>query len=253
MDMSNLLKAGTTYTLKFAFHEGSGGAVCSMVYAHVTDKGVTARDVYIPEGGWIDLFTGKLYDKAGTYRVYNGIETSPVFARVGAVLPAIKVVSPMTGADFKALSLNVFAGGDGSYTLYEDDGDTLRYQSGKVRETAFTHTANATGGTLDIAAATGDFTTDYTSRTYTIRVHGTKPVAKAALDGKTVSVTKIAKRASALPFAETGAAPDSDVYEITFDAPLASAHTLTWSSIDTVLGDANGDGTVTVLDALHAL
>ena len=253
MDMSNLLKAGTTYTLKFAFHEGSGGAVCSMVYAHVTDKGVTARDVYIPEGDWIDLFTGKLYDKAGTYRVYNGIETSPVFARVGAVLPAIKVVSPMTGADFKALSLNVFAGGDGSYTLYEDDGETLRYQSGKVRETAFTHTANATGGMLEIAAATGDFTTDYTSRTYTVRVHGTKPVAKAVLDGKTVSVTKIAKRASALPFAETGAAPDSDVYEITFDASLASAHTLTWSSINTVLGDANGDGTVTVLDALHAL
>ena len=38
MDMSNLLKAGKTYTLKFAFHEGSGGAVCSMVYAHVTDR-----------------------------------------------------------------------------------------------------------------------------------------------------------------------------------------------------------------------
>ena len=253
MDMTNLLKAGQTYTLKFAFREGSGGAVCRMVYAHATDKGVTARDVYIPEGGWIDLFTGKTYTKAGTYRVYNGIETSPVFARVGAVIPAVKVVSPMTGADFKALSLNVFAGGDGGYTLYEDDGESLSYQTGKVRETAFTHTANVTGGTLEIAAAAGDFQTSYTSRTYTVRVHGTKVVTKAMLDGKAVSVTKIARDASAQPFAETGAAPDSDVYEITFDAALASPHTLTWSSIDTVLGDADGDGAVTVLDALYAL
>ena len=253
MDMTNLLKAGQTYTLKFAFREGSGGAVCRMVYEHATDKGVTARDVYIPAGGWIDLFTGKTYTEAGTYRVYNGIETSPVFARVGAVIPAIKAVSPMTGADFKALSLNVFAGGDGSYTLYEDDGETLSYQAGKVRETAFTHTASVTGGTLEIAAAAGDFQTSYKSRTYTVRVHGTKVVTTATLDGKAVSVTKIARDASALPFAETGAAPDSDVYEITFDAPLASAHTLTWSSIDTVLGDADGDGAVTVLDALYAL
>ena len=253
MDMNHLLKAGTTYTLKFAFREGSGGAVCRMVYAHATDKGVTARDVYMPAGGWIDLFTGERYDEAGTYRVYNGIGTSPVFARVGAIIPAVKVVSPIPGADFPELSLNLFTGGDGSYTLYEDDGETLSYQADKVRRTAFTHTAGETGGKLEIAAATGDFTTDYTSRTYTIRLHTADAITAVKLDGRVVGVTKRAQDADAFPLAECGAAPDGDVYEVSFDADLAASHTLTWSTATVLAGDANGDGTVTVTDALCAL
>ena len=253
MDMNHLLKAGTTYTLKFAFREGSGGAVCRMVYAHATDKGVTARDVYMPAGGWIDLFTGERYDEAGTYRVYNGIGTSPVFARVGAIIPAVKVVSPIPGADFPELSLNIFTGGDGSYTLYEDDGETLSYQADKVRCTAFTHTAGETGGKLEIAAATGDFTTDYTSRTYTIRLHTADAITAVKLDGRVVGVTKRAQDADAFPLAECGAAPDGDVYEVSFDADLAASHTLTWSTAAVLAGDANGDGTVTVADALCAL
>ena len=253
MDMNHLLKAGTTYTLKFAFREGSGGAVCRMVYAHATDKGVTARDVYMPAGGWIDLFTGARYDEAGTYRVYNGIGTSPVFARVGAIIPAVKVVSPIPGADFSELSLNLFTGGDGSYTLYEDDGETLSYQADKVRRTAFTHTAGETGGKLEIAAATGDFTTDYTSRTYTIRLHTADAITAVKLDGRVVGVTKRAQDADAFPLAECGAAPDGDVYEVSFDADLAASHTLTWSTAAVLAGDANGDGTVTVADALCAL
>ena len=253
MDMNHLLKAGTTYTLKFAFREGSGGAVCRMVYAHATDKGVAARDVYMPAGGWIDLFTGERYDEAGTYRVYNGIGTSPVFARVGAIIPAVQVVSPIPGADFPELSLNLFTGGDGSYTLYEDDGETLSYQADKVRRTAFTHTAGETGGKLEIAAATGDFTTDYTSRTYTIRLHTADAITAVKLDGRVVGVTKRAQNADAFPLAECGAAPDGDVYEVSFDADLAASHTLTWSTAAVLAGDANGDGTVTVADALCAL
>ena len=253
MDMNHLLKAGTTYTLKFAFREGSGGAVCRMVYAHATDKGVTARDVYMPAGGWIDLFTGERYDEAGTYRVYNGIGTSPVFARAGAIIPAVKVVSPIPGADFPELSLNIFTGGDGSYTLYEDDGETLSYQAEKVRCTAFTHTTGETGGKLEIAAATGDFTTDYTSRTYTIRLHTADTITAVKLDGRVVGVTKLAQDADAFPLAECGAAPDGDVYEVSFDADLAASHTLTWSTAAVLAGDVNGDGTVTVADALCAL
>ena len=253
MDMNHLLKAGTTYTLKFAFREGSGGAVCRMVYEHAKEKGVTARDVYMPAGGWIDLFTGERYDEAGTYRVYNGIETSPVFARVGAIIPAVKVVSPIPGADFPALSLNIFTGGDGSYTLYEDDGETLSYQADKVRRTAFTHTADETGGKLEIAAATGDFTTDYTGRAYTIRLHTAETITEVRLDGRVVGVTKLAQDTEAFPLAECGAAPDGDVYEISFDGDLAASHTLTWSTAAVLAGDANGDGTVTVADALYAL
>ena len=70
------------------------------------------------------------------------------------------------------------------------------------------------------------------------------------LDGKPAAVKRIPRDSAAFPLAETGAAPDSDVYEITFEASLASAHTLTWA---TVRGDLDGDGEVTVRDALLLL
>ena len=250
VNTERVLRAGKTYSFRVEYYDKSGGAVCRLVYEHVTDKGATARDVYLPAGGWIDVFTGKTYAEAGTYRVTNGIETTPLFARVGAILPAVKAVSPITAADFEALSLNVFPGGDGSYTLYEDDGETLGYQTGKQRTTAMTQTATASGGSLTIGAAAGSFTTAYTARTVTVRLHSAAAISHAMLDGKPAAVKRIPRDSAAFPLAETGAAPDSDVYEITFEASLASAHTLTWA---TVRGDLDGDGEVTVRDALLLL
>ena len=250
VNTARVLRAGQSYTLRLEYYDKSGGAVCRLVYEHVTDAGETARDVYIPAGGFVDVFTGKRYAEAGTYRVTNGIGSTPLFARVGAVLPAVKAVSPITAANFAELSLNVFTGGDGSYTLCEDDGETLDYQTGKLRKTTMTQTATENGGSLTLSAATGDFTTDYTARKMTVRLHSNAAISGVLLDGKSVTVTRIPRDSAAFPLAESGAAPDSDVYEITFDAPLSAAHTLTWT---VMRGDLNGDGNVTVLDALLAL
>ena len=205
----------------------------------------------MPTGGWTDVFTGTHYAGGSTVCVYNGIGTTPLFARDGAIIPAVKVVSPIVSADFPALSLNVFDGGDGSYTLCEDDGETVDYKSGEVRKTQFAYTEADSTGSLVIAKAEGGFTTDYTARTYTVRLHSEKRIENAMLDGKAVTVTRIEKDASAAPLAETGAAPDGTVYEITFTASMDASHTLTFARAAS--GDADGDGRLTVRDALVTL
>ena len=250
VNISRVLRAGKTYSFRVEYYDKSGGAVCRLVYEHVTDKGETARDVYIPAGGFMDVFTGKTYAEAGTYRVTNGIETTPLFVRAGAILPAVRAVSPITAADFPAISFNVFTGGDGSYTLCEDDGETLGYQAGRLRKSTVTQTAAAGGGSLTVGAAVGDFTTDYTVRKVTVRLHSAAAIGNVLLDGKAVVATRIPRDSAAFPLAESGAAPDGDVYEITFDAPLSAARTLTWT---TVRGDLDGDGRLTVWDALAAI
>ena len=147
----------------------------------------------------------------------------------------------------------MFDGGNGSYTLYEDDGTTTAYKSGTTRTTKFAHTTKGKTGTLKIAAATGKFTTSYTSRAYTVRIHSNIPIKYAKLDGKSMAAKKIKKSASAFPLRETGAAPDSDVYEIHFKTSMSAAHTLTWQTMVAGSGDADGNGKVDTRDALLAL
>ena len=250
VNTETLLRAGVTYDIRVEYYDGTSTASCYLLYELPSEKNMSARDVYLPAGGWTDVFTGTHYAGGGTVRVCNGIETTPLFARDGAVLPAVKVVSPIEGADFPALSLNVFDGGDGSYTLCEDDGETVDYRAGDVRKTLFTHTETGARGSLAIAKAEGAFTTDYTARTYTVRIHSEKVIENVRLDGRTVEVTRLAKDTAAAPLAETGAAPDGTVYEVTFTAPMNAAHTLTWETAAS--GDLDGDGAVTVRDVLLA-
>ena len=250
VNTETLLRAGVTYDIRVEYYDGTSTASCYLLYELPSEKNMSARDVYLPAGGWTDVFTGTHYAGGGTVRVCNGIETTPLFARDGAVLPAVKVVSPIEAADFPALSLNVFDGGDGSYTLCEDDGETIDYRTGDVRKTLFTHTETGARGSLAIAKAEGAFTTDYTARTYTVRIHSEKAIENVKLDGRTVEVTRLAKDAAAAPLAETGAAPDGAVYEVTFTATMNAAHTLTWEMAAS--GDLDGDGAVTVRDVLLA-
>ena len=119
-----------------------------------------------------------------------------------------------------------------------------------MRKTLFTHTETGARGSLAIAKAEGAFTTDYTARTYTVRIHSEKAIENVKLDGRTVEVTRLAKDAAAAPLAETGAAPDGAVYEVTFTATMNAAHTLTWEMAAS--GDLDGDGAVTVRDVLLA-
>ena len=256
MNTETKLDAGKTYDIKVEYWEGSSGAACRLVYSHITTKGVSARDVFIPDGQWIDVFSGEKYVGPKTVRVYHGVESTPVFVRAGAIIPAAEEVSPIVAADFEKLSLNVFAGGNGTYTLYEDDGESTGYENGEVRKTEIAHTSTEDGGTVAISAANGTFTTDYAAKEWTVRVHSDTPILSAEVGGQAATVTKLAADENAMPLSEDGAAPGGDVYEITFTADIASDSLLTYSYrsvIEPVFGDMNGDGRVTLLDVIILL
>jgi alpha-D-xyloside xylohydrolase len=50
---------------------------------------VTQRAVYLPEGGWIDYWTGKRLAGGQTLAVDAPLDRIPVFVREGAILPKI--------------------------------------------------------------------------------------------------------------------------------------------------------------------
>lgn len=69
---------------------------------------VTARDVYIPEGEWIDYQTGKTYDE-GWHQIDAGDIPVVMLVKNGSVIPHIQLAQSTAFMDWSELKLKPFA------------------------------------------------------------------------------------------------------------------------------------------------
>ena len=105
----------------------------SMLIAPVTRKGAKSRDVYLPPGLWYDFWTRERLTGGRTIHRSVDIATMPIYIRAGSIIP-MDPVREYVGQEVEGLrALEVYPGGDGSFLLYEDDGDSLGYQRGEGR------------------------------------------------------------------------------------------------------------------------
>ncbi len=223
VNTSKKLEAGKTYEITVEYFEKSAHAVLYLVCDPVTEKNTSVRTVFIPDGTWVNAFTGEEITGPKTVTVTGTTDEMPVYIRKGAAIPVSKVESPMQGADWSELSVNIYGLGDTAFTLYEDDGETEAYLDGVYRKTDISVTeAQDAVWRIDVGAAQGKFETENTVRTVKIRVHSDKPITEARINGENAEITHITADADALPFANTGASNISDVYEITASADVKS-------------------------------
>ena len=102
----------------------------NLLAAPVMTPGVSARAVYLPKGIWYDYYTGKRY-VGGKYILADApLDTMPLFARAGAILP-VSVGDPQCVEEITEIQLEVFPG-NGTRIHYSDDGETLAYRDGAL-------------------------------------------------------------------------------------------------------------------------
>lgn len=138
----------------------------SLLYGVVVGMGQKERTVYLPQGGWFNYHTEQHYRSHGeeteplSLFIERGqgkpVFTLPLFARDGAIIPV--QLEPgrniQTGSD--ALQFKIFEGSAPSqFTLYDDDGLTLAYQSGQVLTTLVRRSHEAKGERIRIEATSG--------------------------------------------------------------------------------------------------
>lgn len=109
-----------------------------LLAAPILRPGATARAVYLPEGGWLDYWTGERLSGGRWHLADAPLEVMPLYVRAGAILPEQPLRQHTGEAAEGPLTLNVYAGGDGSFTLFEDDGKTFGYLAGAYRLREFT-------------------------------------------------------------------------------------------------------------------
>lgn len=113
-------------------------------------RGVPAtRPVYLPAGRpWIDVWDGTPHEGGTRIQAATPLDIIPVYARAGSILP-------LATREPGDLDLLVFPGADGSFVLYEDEGDGWGFEAGAHARITLTW-IDATG-TLVIGTPDGSY------------------------------------------------------------------------------------------------
>lgn len=115
-----------------------------------------SRSVYLPKGqGWYNLYTGEYTEGGQTIHADAVYERMPVFVKAGSVLPFGPALQYTTEKKADTITLYVYAGKDGEFTLYEDEGINYNYEKGIYSTIRFLYSEN--NKTLVIDKREGEF------------------------------------------------------------------------------------------------
>lgn len=166
------------------------------------DEGNDIRDgIYLPEGEWIDYFSGEMYEGG---RVINNYEAPlwklPLFVRNGAVIPMTNPNNNVSQIDRTLRIYEIYPSGHTSFTEYDDDGTTEAYRRGEFATTYIESEAVGDRVTVTIHPSEGDFAGFERMKRTELRINVTAEPdgVKAYVDGRRV---KLQEAASAEEFA----------------------------------------------------
>lgn len=160
------------YEVRNQYYFGTELIVCPITKPMNSKLGRAKVKAWLPEGTYIDMFNGLIYEGNRKINMYRGINEIPVLAKAGAIVPMEEVDSCTNGVENpKNMEVRIFAGSNGNFTLYEDDGETLDYLEGKYVETKMSF--NWEGKVkFNIDAAVGNYDIIPSSRNYTLKFTG---------------------------------------------------------------------------------
>jgi len=113
------------YRIRNEYYFGSELLCCPLTVPINRETQTSGFKAWLPPGLWIDFFNGRLYSGGRLLELWRGLDTMPVLARAGGIVP-LAGAEPFTNSveNPQTLELYVFAGADGSFRLWEDSGDT---------------------------------------------------------------------------------------------------------------------------------
>lgn len=96
----------------------------------VTTEGATQRNLYLPAGQeWVDFWTGKHVTGGQTISAEAPLDRIPIYAMAGSIIPS-GPVAQSASAKADPIDILVYAGADGDFALFEDEGDNYDYEHG---------------------------------------------------------------------------------------------------------------------------
>jgi alpha-D-xyloside xylohydrolase len=89
------------------------------------------RSVYLPAGTeWYDFWTDQRYQGGQTIEANAPLEVIPLYVRAGSIVPLGPYRQHVDDQPEAPIELHIYPGSNGSFLLYEDEGDNYRYEQG---------------------------------------------------------------------------------------------------------------------------
>lgn len=108
-----------------------------LLVAPVVEKGAKLRRVYLPAGAWYDWWTGEKFGGKRSIERPVDLATMPLYARAGAIVPLDPIRQYTSQPVNEPTVIRIFAGADGTFTLYDDDGRSLGYRDNSDSKTTW--------------------------------------------------------------------------------------------------------------------
>ena len=130
-----------------------------LLVAPVVKKGARTKNVYLPEGTWIDynnkqaVYTGEQWTT-----VDAPLSSVPIFVKQGSIIPTMPVMNYTHEKPVYPLTFEIFPAQEGAqaaFTLYEDEGEDLGYQRHEFVKTPIICSTLANGYELTVSAREG--------------------------------------------------------------------------------------------------
>jgi alpha-D-xyloside xylohydrolase len=157
----------------------------------VMREGATHRDVYLPASPvWYDFWTGDAVARRGWIEADAPLDRIPLYVRAGSIVPMGPEIEYADENPDGPIELRVYTGADGSFNLYNDEGNNYDYQKGM--HSVIPIRWDEAGKTLTIGARDGQYSGMAKERTFKIvwvgRDHGAGETVASTPD-KTVRYT----------------------------------------------------------------
>jgi alpha-D-xyloside xylohydrolase len=148
----------------------------SLLINPVTTYKARSRTVYLPQSnGWYDWWTGSSFAGGQTIDAVAPYEAMPLYVKAGSIIPVGPELQYTSEKPADPITLYVYEGADGAFSLYEDEGLNYNYERGSF--TRIRLDWDNESRTLKIGKREGEFAGMLKERKFEIvLVSKTKPV-----------------------------------------------------------------------------
>lgn len=146
-----LLEKDREYDLRLEYLEVMGGANVSLLWQRPSSVERLRREaeafhsekmkhkrVYLPKGtSWYDFWTGEKFTGGQWVDKETPVGILPLYVRAGSIVPLGPEIEYVSEKRADPIELRIYPGQDGTFTLYEDEGENYDYEKGKFSTIEF--------------------------------------------------------------------------------------------------------------------